>query len=81
MRNSSTLEEVQGILRRVIGNSGLTVTMFTTAPEVNGWDSLSHMHFIAETEDHFGVRFSFDEARSLKNIGDLVNLIDRKRTC
>ncbi len=81
MSSDSTLEKVQAILRRIVSDPALVVSMQTTAREVRGWDSLNHMHMIAETEARFGVRFTFDEARSLQNVGDLVRLIERKTTC
>jgi acyl carrier protein len=79
--SAHTLDELQEVFREVFSNPSLVIGMHTTATAVRGWDSLNHMHLIAEVETRFGVRFSFDEVRQLQNVGDLVTLIDKKRTC
>ena len=50
----------------------------TTADQVPGWDSLSHVQILAAVETAFGVRFRGLEIIRLKNIGDLQSLIDKK---
>ena len=75
-----TLEELQSVFREVFGDEDLVIRRATTARDIRGWDSLNHMHMISEVERRFGVRFSFDEVRMLASVGDLVALIDRKRT-
>ena len=50
----------------------------TTAPQVPGWDSLSHVRVLAAVEKEFGVRFRSLEVLRLKNVGDLQALVDRK---
>ena len=50
----------------------------TQAPEIPGWDSLSHVGVISEVEKHYGVRFSNREVLQLKNIGELQRLVNAK---
>ena len=50
----------------------------TTAAEVPGWDSLSHVNVILAVEKAFGVRFSNVEVLKLNSIGDLQRLLDSK---
>lgn len=47
----------------------------TTAPDVEGWDSLSHISLIAAVEDEFGFRFKMKEVVGLKNVGQMVDVI------
>jgi acyl carrier protein len=54
------------------------ITDATTAGEVPGWDSLSHINVVLAVEKHFGVRFKAPEVLRLKNIGDLQRLVDSK---
>jgi acyl carrier protein len=49
-----------------------------TANDVEGWDSLSHVNLIVAIETKFGIRFNQKELLSFKNIGDLLNCIDKK---
>jgi len=51
----------------------------TTASQVPGWDSLSHVNVIVAVEKHFQIRFSNLEVLRLKNVGDLQRLVDSKR--
>jgi acyl carrier protein len=50
----------------------------TTASEVPGWDSLSHVNVIVAVEKHFKVRFSNLEVLRLKTVSDLQRLVDSK---
>ena len=50
----------------------------TTASQVPGWDSLSHINVIVAVERQFKLRFSTLEVLRLKSVGDLQRLIDSK---
>jgi acyl carrier protein len=50
----------------------------TTAAQVPGWDSLSHVNVILTVEKKFNVRFKNLEVLKLKNVGDLQRLLDTK---
>jgi acyl carrier protein len=45
---------------------------------VNGWDSLGNVRLFIELERVCGVRFSAAEISSLKNVGQLAELLERK---
>ena len=66
------------IFRDVFSDNALVVTDTLTADDVAKWDSLSHINMIYAVEKAFGVKFSIKEARSMKNVGDLVQLIKKK---
>ena len=50
----------------------------TTANQVPGWDSLSHVRIICAVEKEFGVRFKSLEVVRLSNVGQLQDLVDKK---
>lgn len=50
----------------------------TTAAEVAGWDSLTHVAILAAVEKAYGVRFRSMEVVRLKSVGELQALVDRK---
>ena len=77
--SATTLEQLQELFRKVLGHQSLEIRNTDTASDVVGWDSLNHMRLIAEVESYFGLQFTFEDVRALQNVGDLVNLIDRKR--
>ncbi len=57
----------------------LSLTEATTAKDVEGWDSLSHLRLIVAVEQDFGLKFTTGEIERLKNIGDMVNTIQSKQ--
>jgi acyl carrier protein len=51
----------------------------TTAEDVDGWDSLAHARLILALEERFGVEFPAARLFDLKNIGELIELIEASR--
>jgi acyl carrier protein len=66
------------VFREVFDRSDLSLTSATTADQVAGWDSLMNVRLFVATEMEFDTRFDTSEITSLKNVGDLVNLINAK---
>jgi acyl carrier protein len=75
----NTLERLNEVFREVFDNEDLSVTPATTAKDIEGWDSLMHVTLVVNVEKAFGVRFSSSEVASLKNVGELIQLIERHR--
>jgi acyl carrier protein len=73
------LTEVNSVFKKVFGRDDLQVNEQTTADDVTGWDSLTHMALITAIEEHFKLIFSFDEVREFRNVGDLIKLIRLKK--
>ncbi|MBQ3079372.1 MAG: acyl carrier protein [Clostridia bacterium] len=78
MKTVDTLKKLQRVFREVFDDSSIKLTEKTTAKDVDGWDSLMHITLIAEVEDAFGVKFSMKEVTGMKNIGEMVQLIEKK---
>jgi acyl carrier protein len=66
------------IFRDVFSDDALVVREDMTAADVPTWDSLSNINMIIAVEKAFGVKFSIKDVRSLKNVGELLELIKRK---
>ncbi len=47
----------------------------TTAADVPGWDSLTHITLIGTVEDEFDVKFPMKDVVGMKNVGELVDKI------
>ncbi len=78
MSNTPVLERLTPVLRDVFDNDDLVVTRELTAKAVDGWDSLGNVRLFLEIEKTFAVRFSATEITSLKNVGQLADLIEKK---
>ena len=78
MEREEILKRVEEIFREELEQSDLVLTNETTAEDVEGWDSLSHVQLVAVMEDEFGIEFSSREILSWDNVGDLINSIQKK---
>jgi acyl carrier protein len=75
---SATLQQLQIIIRNVFFDDSIELRRDSTAHDVPGWDSLSHVRLLLTVEQGFGIRIGASEATRLANIGELVDLIERK---
>lgn len=73
-----TLDQLNEIFREVFDDDDITVGPETTANDVDGWDSLSHVNLIVAIEGRFGIRFSQKELLSFKRVGDLLSCLEAK---
>jgi acyl carrier protein len=73
------LGDLHGIFGDVFDDGSIRVTRATTAADVAGWDSLTHIQLIAAIEKHFGVKFKLTEIMKFKNVGDLVDCVAKHK--
>ena len=48
----------------------------TTADDVDGWESITHMMIIGEIEKSCNIKFKLIELMNMDNIGDLIKSIE-----
>ena len=70
-------EKLQLIFRDVLDPT-LVLSDDLDASKVPAWDSLNHITLIVEIEQQFGVELTTDELADLRNVGDMVTLLERK---
>ena len=78
MEREEILKRVEEIFREELGQSELVLTDETTADDVEGWDSLSHIQLVAALEEAFMIEFKSREILSWDNVGDLIDSIEKK---
>ena len=78
MERKEILARVEDIFREELEQSDLVLTDETTADDVEGWDSLSHVQLVAAMEEAFGIEFKSREILSWDNVGDLIDSIEKK---
>jgi acyl carrier protein len=76
---AETLERIQSVFRDTFDDDALVLSPAMTADDVEGWDSLMHINLIYAIEQEFKVRFTTAEVTSLKNVGDLITLVEKKQ--
>ncbi len=73
----ATLDDLQQVFRRVFDAPDLVIAPATTANDVDGWDSLSHVNLILAVEQRFHVRLGWKQLLAMRNVGDLLREIQR----
>ena len=76
----TTMERLTEIFRRVFDDEDIHLRPEMMAGDVDGWDSLSHVNLILAVERGFGIRFQQKELLAFRNVGDLLQSIEKKLT-
>ena len=71
-------EQLIKIFKEVFSDDTITLAAQTTADDIDGWDSMSHINLIIAIEIAFGIEFTNEEIRSFDNVGDMQKCIERK---
>ena len=66
------------IFNDVFSKDDMTLTPSLCANDVAGWDSFKQIEILAAVEEGFGIRLNTREIDSLKSVGDLVAVIEKK---
>ncbi len=67
-----TLNEV---FRDVFDDEEITVTETTTAKDIEDWDSLEHINLLAAIEQEFSMKFTMGQVVTMKNVGEMADVI------
>jgi acyl carrier protein len=73
-----TLDKLQDIFRDIFDKETLVLTRDTSADDIEEWDSLAQINIIVACESEFGVKFDLKDIAALKDVGDMLDLIERK---
>lgn len=78
MDRSEILKQVQDIFRDILDDEEIVLEDSTTADDVEGWDSLTHIQLIVAIEKQFKIKFTSKEILSWRNIGEMLDSIAAK---
>lgn len=79
MSRDQIFEKLTAVFRDVFDDEDVTIHENTTAADIEDWDSLSHIMLLSAVEDEFGIRFDMKAVQGLKDVGEMVDLIERTR--
>jgi acyl carrier protein len=60
------------ILRDLLLNDSIVLTMETRREDIPNWDSFNYINFIVAVEIEFGVKFKVADVESFENVGAIV---------
>jgi acyl carrier protein len=78
MREPEIYDRLNDIFRDVIGDDSIVLAPETTAEDIEGWDSVTHISLLVSIETQYRIKIRTDEMETLRNVGEMVNLIRRK---
>jgi acyl carrier protein len=70
--------ELNQIFRTVFNNNSIEVSDKTTAIDIEGWDSLTHLDLISTIETHFNIKFKLKDLAKMNSVGAIVQIIREK---
>ena len=78
MSRDEVFERLNEVFRDMFDDESITVNDQTTADDIEDWDSLEHINLMAAVESEFGIKFSMGQVVTMKNVGEMVDIILQK---
>ena len=78
MNAKQVVAELAEVFQDVFDDPAMQIQRDMTADDVDGWDSARMVEIIIATEARFGLTFTTRETDSLKCVGDLIDVVERK---
>jgi acyl carrier protein len=72
------LEQLTEVFQMVFEDDEIEIDRHTTANDIDGWDSMSHMTLLMAVEEDFEIEFEEWEVSDLSDVGELIDLITKK---
>ena len=78
MTKNEIYERLTVVFRDVFDDEALEISDTTTAEDIEEWDSIEHITLISAVENEFKVRFKMGEVSGMKNVGEMVKIIEER---
>jgi acyl carrier protein len=72
MTDEEILNVFNGLLRQLLLDDSIVLSMATRRQDVPNWDSLNYINFMVAVEMKFGVKFKIADIESFENVGEIV---------
>lgn len=76
MSREDILSKVRTAFIAVLEHENFQLSDETTANDVDGWESITHMMIVTEVEKTFNIKFKLMDLMNMNNVGDLLNCIE-----
>lgn len=80
MENEEIYERLNEVFREVFDDGDIVVKPETTSADIEDWDSLEHINLVVAVEQEFGMKFNMNEVTTMKDVGDMVKIILKRKT-
>jgi len=78
MEKNEIISKLQLIFNNVFKSKSIQIDNLTSAKDVEGWDSFTHLVLIQEVEKDFNFEFKLRELMRMENVGDMIEIIASK---
>jgi acyl carrier protein len=78
MERAEISAKVQDIFRDILDEDSIVLSDATTAKDIEGWDSLTHIQLVVAIEKFFKIKFPSRVIMSWKNAGEMIDSISGK---
>ena len=75
MEKEAILKKLNEVFREVFDLDDVVVTRETVADDIEEWDSLEHINLISAVESTFKMKFKMKEVSTMKNVGEMIDII------
>lgn len=80
MTHEEIMAKLNEIFQDVFDDDSLVIKDQTTANDIDDWDSLEHINLIEAVEKEFGIKFRMQEVSSMKNVGEMAEIVSERAT-
>ena len=74
-KKKEILEKIKPVFFKVFDNKNIKIDYDSSPETIARWDSLAQINLIVGIEKLMKIKFSVSELASLKNVGEIVDLI------
>lgn len=78
MTKHDIIERLNEVFQDVFDDEDIVVDDETTADDIEDWDSIEHINLISAVESEFGIRFTMGEVSGMKNVGEMISIIEAR---
>lgn len=78
MTKNEIYERLTAVFRDVFDDETIEICDTTTADDIEDWDSIEHITLVGAVESEFKVRFKMGEVSGMKNVGEMVKIIEER---
>ena len=78
MNKNNIKEKLQSVFVDVFDDEDLRISNSTNSDDIEEWDSLNHIILVLSIEKCFNIRFMTGEVQSLKDVGEMIELLEEK---
>ncbi len=75
MEKEAILAKLTEVFGEVFDLDDVVITRDTVADDIDDWDSLEHINLISAVEQTFKMKFKMKEVSTMKNVGEMIDII------